>query len=52
MSFSTLLSSFFSSQFGKVERDVFTMDFRPKYLSPKQAFSVCLSSFDSKLSCF
>ena len=39
-------------QFGKVEPDVFTMDFRPKVLSAQQAFMICLSSFDSKLSCF
>ena len=39
-------------QFGKVEADVFTMDFRPKLLSAQQAFMICLSSFDSKLSCF
>ncbi|QDZ19951.1 tubby-like protein [Chloropicon primus] len=39
-------------QFGKVEPDVFTMDFKPKLLSAQQAFMICLSSFDSKLSCF
>ena len=39
-------------QFGKVDADVFTMDFRPKLLTAQQAFMICLSSFDSKLSCF
>merc|ERR1711904_215668 len=39
-------------QFGKVDSDLFTMDFRPKLLSAQQAFMICLSSFDSKLSCF
>ncbi|XP_073513895.1 tubby protein-like [Phyllobates terribilis] len=37
-------------QFGRVAEDVFTMDFsRP--LCALQAFSICLSSFDSKLAC-
>jgi hypothetical protein len=39
-------------QFGKVDADVFTMDFKPKLLSAQQAFMICLSTFDSKLSCF
>ena len=39
-------------QFGKVDCDVFTMDFKPKLLSAQQAFMICLSTFDSKLSCF
>merc|ERR1712094_103731 len=29
-------------QFGKVEPDVFTMDFRPRLLSAQQAFMICL----------
>ncbi|XP_053547028.1 tubby protein homolog [Bombina bombina] len=37
-------------QFGRVAEDVFTMDFRYP-LCALQAFSVCLSSFDSKLAC-
>uniref|UniRef100_A0A7N0TX03 Tubby-like F-box protein n=1 Tax=Kalanchoe fedtschenkoi TaxID=63787 RepID=A0A7N0TX03_KALFE len=37
-------------QFGKVEKDLFTMDY--KYpLSAFQAFAICLSSFDTKLAC-
>ncbi|KAM4650887.1 tubby protein homolog [Discoglossus pictus] len=37
-------------QFGRVAEDVFTMDFRYP-MCALQAFSVCLSSFDSKLAC-
>lgn len=37
-------------QFGKVAKDMFTMDYRYP-LSAFQAFSVCLSSFDTKLAC-
>ena len=37
-------------QFGRVGKDEFTMDFRAP-LSPFQAFSICLSSFDSKIAC-
>ncbi|XP_031098762.1 tubby-like F-box protein 6 [Ipomoea triloba] len=37
-------------QFGKVAKDVFTMDFRYP-LSPFLAFAICLSNFDSKLAC-
>ncbi len=37
-------------QFGKTGRDTFTMDFQWP-LSPLQAFSICLSSFDYKLAC-
>jgi hypothetical protein len=37
-------------QFGKVGKDVFTMDY--KYpLSAFQAFAICLSSFDTKIAC-
>jgi len=39
-------------QFGKVESDIFTMDFCPRILSAQEAFMICLSSFDAKLSCF
>ena len=39
-------------QFGKVEADIFTMDFCPEILSAQEAFMICLSSFDAKLSCF
>jgi len=39
-------------QFGKVDCDTFTMDFRPASLSALHAFMICLSSFDAKLSCF
>ncbi|RWV93670.1 hypothetical protein BHE74_00033528 [Ensete ventricosum] len=37
-------------QFGKVAKDMFTMDYRYP-LSAFQAFSICLSSFDTKLAC-
>ncbi|CAO2197544.1 unnamed protein product [Urochloa humidicola] len=37
-------------QFGKVEDDVFTMDYRQP-LSAFQAFAICLTSFGSKLPC-
>lgn len=37
-------------QFGRVGKDLFTMDFQFP-LSPFQAFTICLSSFDSKLAC-
>ncbi|XP_047974853.1 tubby-like F-box protein 8 [Salvia hispanica] len=37
-------------QFGKVEKDLFTMDYRYP-LSAFQAFAICLSSFDTKLAC-
>ncbi|CAA6663477.1 unnamed protein product [Spirodela intermedia] len=37
-------------QFGKVGKDLFTMDFRYP-LSAFQAFAICLSSFDTKISC-
>ncbi|KAJ4909191.1 Tubby-like F-box protein 1 [Raphanus sativus] len=37
-------------QFGKVGKDMFTMDFRYP-LSAFQAFAICLSSFDTKLAC-
>ena len=37
-------------QFGRVGKDMFTMDFGWP-LSPLQAFSICLSSFDYKLAC-
>uniref|UniRef100_A0A453G064 Tubby-like F-box protein n=1 Tax=Aegilops tauschii subsp. strangulata TaxID=200361 RepID=A0A453G064_AEGTS len=37
-------------QFGKVARDMFTMDYRYP-LSAFQAFAICLSSFDTKLAC-
>ncbi|CAN4125047.1 unnamed protein product [Withania somnifera] len=37
-------------QFGKIGRDMFTMDFRYP-LSAVQAFAICLSSFDTKLAC-
>ncbi|KAG6976016.1 hypothetical protein JG688_00001800 [Phytophthora aleatoria] len=37
-------------QFGRVGKDLFTMDFRWP-LCPLQAFAITLSSFDSKLAC-
>lgn len=37
-------------QFGKIGKDLFTMDYRYP-LSAFQAFAICLSSFDSKLAC-
>ncbi|KAD4584771.1 hypothetical protein E3N88_22372 [Mikania micrantha] len=37
-------------QFGKVGKDIFTMDYRYP-LSAYQAFAICLSSFDTKLAC-
>ncbi|WOL03526.1 hypothetical protein Cni_G12246 [Canna indica] len=37
-------------QFGKVAKDMFTMDYRYP-LSAFQSFAICLSSFDTKLAC-
>ncbi|KAH7314898.1 hypothetical protein KP509_21G026300 [Ceratopteris richardii] len=37
-------------QFGKIGKDIFTMDYRYP-LSAFQAFAICLSSFDTKLAC-
>ncbi|CAL0320498.1 unnamed protein product [Lupinus luteus] len=37
-------------QFGRVGKDMFTMDYRYP-LSAFQAFAICLTSFDSKLAC-
>ncbi|KAK4764136.1 hypothetical protein SAY87_013574 [Trapa incisa] len=37
-------------QFGKIAKDIFTMDYCYP-LSAFQAFAICLSSFDSKLAC-
>lgn len=37
-------------QFGKVGKDVFTMDYQYP-LSAFQAFAICLSSFDTKIAC-
>ena len=37
-------------QFGKVGKDLFTMDFRYP-MSALQAFAICLTSFDNKLAC-
>jgi hypothetical protein len=37
-------------QFGKVEKDLFNMDFQFP-MSAYQAFAICLSSFDYKLAC-
>ncbi|CAA2963968.1 tubby-like F-box 5 [Olea europaea subsp. europaea] len=37
-------------QFGKIGKDIFTMDYRYP-LTAFQAFSICLSSFDSKPAC-
>ncbi|KAM7260016.1 hypothetical protein ACFE04_015757 [Oxalis oulophora] len=37
-------------QFGKVEKDVFTMDYSYP-ISAFQAFAICLSSFDTKIAC-
>lgn len=37
-------------QFGRVDKEVFNIDFRYP-LSPFQAFAICLSSFDYKLCC-
>lgn len=37
-------------QFGKIDQDTFTMDFRYP-LSPVQAFAIALTSFDAKLAC-
>uniref|UniRef100_A0A5B6YTW3 Putative Tubby like protein 3 isoform 1 n=1 Tax=Davidia involucrata TaxID=16924 RepID=A0A5B6YTW3_DAVIN len=37
-------------QFGKVGKDVFTMDYQYP-ISAFQAFSICLSSFDTKIAC-
>jgi tubby and related proteins len=37
-------------QFGRVQKDRFTMDFQHP-LSPFQAFAICLSSFDYKFAC-
>ncbi|PIA61613.1 hypothetical protein AQUCO_00300852v1 [Aquilegia coerulea] len=37
-------------QFGKIGKDLFTMDFRYP-ISAFQAFAICLSSFDTKIAC-
>lgn len=37
-------------QFGKIGKDMFTMDYRYP-LSAFQAFAICLSSFNTKLAC-
>ncbi|KAF8394507.1 hypothetical protein HHK36_020717 [Tetracentron sinense] len=37
-------------QFGKVGKDLFTMDYRYP-ISAFQAFAICLSSFDTKIAC-
>ena len=37
-------------QFGKVDEDIFNMDFQWP-MTPAQAFAICLSSFDTKLAC-
>lgn len=37
-------------QFGKVGKDLFTMDFRYP-ITAFQAFAICLSSFDTKIAC-
>jgi hypothetical protein len=37
-------------QFGKIDQDTFTMDFRYP-LSPVLAFAIALTSFDAKLAC-
>lgn len=37
-------------QFGKVGKDVFTMDFQYP-ISAFEAFAICLSSFDTKIAC-
>ena len=37
-------------QFGKVGKDMFTMDFQWP-MNATQAFAICLTSFDSKLAC-
>lgn len=37
-------------QFGKIGKDIFTMDYRYP-LSALQAFAICLSSFDTKPAC-
>ncbi|KAL6896929.1 hypothetical protein ACP4OV_007501 [Aristida adscensionis] len=37
-------------QFGKIGKDLFTMDYRYP-LSAFQAFAICLSSFDTKIAC-
>lgn len=37
-------------QFGRVDKEVFNLDFRYP-ISPLQAFAMCLSSFDYKLGC-
>uniref|UniRef100_A0A0C9S395 TSA: Wollemia nobilis Ref_Wollemi_Transcript_15460_2385 transcribed RNA sequence n=1 Tax=Wollemia nobilis TaxID=56998 RepID=A0A0C9S395_9CONI len=37
-------------QFGKIGKDIFTMDYRYP-LSVFQSFAICLSSFDTKLAC-
>ncbi|TVU16693.1 hypothetical protein EJB05_40268 [Eragrostis curvula] len=37
-------------QFGKVAKDMFTMDYRYP-LSAFQAFAICLTSFDTKIAC-
>jgi hypothetical protein len=36
-------------QFGKIDDDVFVLDFNPTILSPAQAFSVALSTFNGRM---
>ncbi len=36
-------------QFGKIEENVFVLDFNPEMLSPVQAFGVALSTFNGRL---
>jgi len=48
--YSSTASGKVSLQFGKKDTDMFTMDVRWP-LSPYQAFSICMTSFDPKLAC-
>jgi tubby and related proteins len=43
-------SLFFMAQFGRVSKDLFTLDFQWPF-SPLQAFAVALGSFDTRVSC-
>lgn len=36
-------------QFGKVDQDIYILDFNPMRVNALQAFAVALSTFDSKI---
>lgn len=38
-----------AAQFGKVDTNIYIMDYNPAVISAAQAFSISLSTFDSKV---